>query len=707
MEQGQVTWCGWRRARSLGADGGGAKSLGVDRGGPGHLMQMEEGQRESSKLTHHATTEFNFKRDGEALIMSTRRSRGGLKECNQERESSDAKKTKPERSRRSTNVTEISPCERVVRGKGSLRDRPKDQKEKLTGEESQSSTAASSGASDVEPSPKKDKERDLSDMVGPLMKKRGRAKKIMGDHIEVRPESEQNTSFGSQTSDEESLGKKPKKSRIIPQKLKERPEDVVEEEVGNLRDTKKGGKSEKKRPKVKVDDKEQRTCLHCKEEFETALVMRRHLMTAHHRVWTPANPEGVFNMSRVFRILGKLACLKCGKETRHPQYYKFHADWCGREHETMTCELCGHVIKTMYLSQHMRHSHTPKTPKGKEKQPAKEAVEEEVCLTPLGRVRRKAATKPHSQEVELERPHSQEVELERPHSGSGAGEATLSGSGAGEATLSGSGAGEATLSRSGAGEATLSGSGAGEATLSGSGAGEATLSRSGAGEATLSRKWSWRGHTLQKEVELERPHSQEVELERPHSQEVELERPHSQEVELVRPHSQEVELERPHSQEVELERPHSQEVELERPHSPEVELERPHSQEVELERPHSQEVELERPYSQEVELERPHSQEVEDWGRGHTLLRPHSQEGGAGEATLSESGAGEATLSRKWSWRGHTLQKVELERPHSQEVELERPHSQEVELERPHSQEANTTQHKTGTHMEPSGQRGG
>lgn len=100
-----------------------------------------------------------------------------------------------------------------------------------------------------------DKERDLSDMVGPLMKKRGRAKKIMGDHIEVGPESEQNTSFGSQTSDEESLGKKPKKSRRIPQKLKERPEDVVEEEVGNLRDTKKGGKSEKKRPKVKVDDK--------------------------------------------------------------------------------------------------------------------------------------------------------------------------------------------------------------------------------------------------------------------------------------------------------------------------------------------------------------------------------------------------------------------------------------------------------------------
>ena len=102
-----------------------------------------------------------------------------------------------------------------------------------------------------------DKERGLSDMVGPLMKKRGRAKKIMGDHIEVGPESEQNTSFGSETSDEESLGKKPKKSRRkkFPQKLKERPEDVVEEEVGNLRDTKKGGKSEKKRPKVKVDDK--------------------------------------------------------------------------------------------------------------------------------------------------------------------------------------------------------------------------------------------------------------------------------------------------------------------------------------------------------------------------------------------------------------------------------------------------------------------
>ena len=34
MEEGQVTWCGWRRARSLGVDGG----------GPGHLVQMEEGQ---------------------------------------------------------------------------------------------------------------------------------------------------------------------------------------------------------------------------------------------------------------------------------------------------------------------------------------------------------------------------------------------------------------------------------------------------------------------------------------------------------------------------------------------------------------------------------------------------------------------------------------------------------------------------------------
>ena len=30
----KVTWCGWKRARSL----------GVDEGGPGHLMWMEEGQ---------------------------------------------------------------------------------------------------------------------------------------------------------------------------------------------------------------------------------------------------------------------------------------------------------------------------------------------------------------------------------------------------------------------------------------------------------------------------------------------------------------------------------------------------------------------------------------------------------------------------------------------------------------------------------------
>ena len=34
MEEGQVTWCEWRKARSLGVDGG----------RPGHLVQMEEGQ---------------------------------------------------------------------------------------------------------------------------------------------------------------------------------------------------------------------------------------------------------------------------------------------------------------------------------------------------------------------------------------------------------------------------------------------------------------------------------------------------------------------------------------------------------------------------------------------------------------------------------------------------------------------------------------
>ena len=34
MEEGQVTWCGWMRARSLDADGG----------GPGLLVWMEEGQ---------------------------------------------------------------------------------------------------------------------------------------------------------------------------------------------------------------------------------------------------------------------------------------------------------------------------------------------------------------------------------------------------------------------------------------------------------------------------------------------------------------------------------------------------------------------------------------------------------------------------------------------------------------------------------------
>ena len=34
MQESQVTWCGCRRVRSLGADGGGS----------GHLVRMEEGQ---------------------------------------------------------------------------------------------------------------------------------------------------------------------------------------------------------------------------------------------------------------------------------------------------------------------------------------------------------------------------------------------------------------------------------------------------------------------------------------------------------------------------------------------------------------------------------------------------------------------------------------------------------------------------------------
>ena len=62
-EEGQVTWCGRRRERSLGADGGGRghlvrteegqvtwcgrrreRSFGADGGGTGHLVRMEEGQ---------------------------------------------------------------------------------------------------------------------------------------------------------------------------------------------------------------------------------------------------------------------------------------------------------------------------------------------------------------------------------------------------------------------------------------------------------------------------------------------------------------------------------------------------------------------------------------------------------------------------------------------------------------------------------------
>jgi len=59
------------------------------------------------------------------------------------------------------------------------------------------------------------------------------------------------------------------------------------------------------------------------------------------------------------------------------------------------CTLCGRTLKSMYLTQHMHASHTPKTPKVKVKvKPDVIVDEEEVApTTPTGRVRRKAATK--------------------------------------------------------------------------------------------------------------------------------------------------------------------------------------------------------------------------------------------------------------------------------------------------------------------------
>ena len=58
------------------------------------------------------------------------------------------------------------------------------------------------------------------------------------------------------------------------------------------------------------------------------------LLTSVFFQWTPQKPEGVSNLAKLFRILGKMACPKCGKETRFPQYYKFHEKWCGREVST-------------------------------------------------------------------------------------------------------------------------------------------------------------------------------------------------------------------------------------------------------------------------------------------------------------------------------------------------------------------------------------
>ena len=43
-EEGQVTRCGRRRARSLGVEKRRARSLGVEGGGPGHSVWNEEGQ---------------------------------------------------------------------------------------------------------------------------------------------------------------------------------------------------------------------------------------------------------------------------------------------------------------------------------------------------------------------------------------------------------------------------------------------------------------------------------------------------------------------------------------------------------------------------------------------------------------------------------------------------------------------------------------
>ncbi|KAI0226852.1 hypothetical protein LSAT2_022724 [Lamellibrachia satsuma] len=63
VEEGEVTWCGWRRARSRDTGGGGrghlvrveegqvtwcvwrrARSLGAGGGGPGHMVRVEEGR---------------------------------------------------------------------------------------------------------------------------------------------------------------------------------------------------------------------------------------------------------------------------------------------------------------------------------------------------------------------------------------------------------------------------------------------------------------------------------------------------------------------------------------------------------------------------------------------------------------------------------------------------------------------------------------
>ncbi|GFO32650.1 hypothetical protein PoB_005915500, partial [Plakobranchus ocellatus] len=115
---------------------------------------------------------------------------------------------------------------------------------------------------------------------------------------------------------------------------------------GSQPSTNRKQKAEKKDPSKKI-------CALCNEAFKDRGSIKRHMMSSHSLLWEEDNPEGVQNSNVIIRLQGYIDCQKCKKRFRFAQYYNHHLIWCGRENEMATCEICSHVIKAMWLHQHM------------------------------------------------------------------------------------------------------------------------------------------------------------------------------------------------------------------------------------------------------------------------------------------------------------------------------------------------------------------